>query len=367
MAPSSSVECGDAPLARRQAPPGRGEAPVVDYGLAGFGVTLGDASPVRELATAHPDDVDRIIGYGYRHVRRAASDVGLTDLALEAGRAALRCADADPAEVDLVVLATTDLTEYLYWDAAASLAHRLGADRAECCLLTQACTTGVVAFDVVAGKFASHPDYTTALIVAANRTCEPYWDRATTQSMVFSDGAAAALARRGHAALRWLATEVLTDGRYADLYRMDGGGAAAPFGATAPDPDAYRARDAWNVVEFFDYDTTRFERFVRQLDENARTVVERACRRAGIGLTDIDRLCMLADNEAAMASLADTLHIPLERTTAALALEHGHLGAADPLFGLADLRARRDLPDGGIVALFSRGRGMHWACTLVQV
>ena len=36
------------------------------------------------------------------------------------------------------------------------------------------------------GRFATHPDYGRALLVAANRTREDYWNRVDTQPMVFS-------------------------------------------------------------------------------------------------------------------------------------------------------------------------------------
>src|SRR5262245_5060539 len=160
----------------------------MSFGLVSFGAALGEPVPVADVVAEYTDDVNRIIGYGYRTVHRCQPGVGLTDLAAQAGEQALVASSTRPDEVDLVVLAVTDIVEHLYWDAAADLAHRLGATRAEAVLLTQACTTGVVCLDTVAGKFATHPDYRTALVVAANRTCEAYWNRMDVQPLVFSDG-----------------------------------------------------------------------------------------------------------------------------------------------------------------------------------
>ncbi|MFE9655515.1 3-oxoacyl-ACP synthase III family protein [Micromonospora sp. NPDC006431] len=336
----------------------------MSFGLVSFGEALGDPVPVADVVGQYTDDVNRILGYGYRQVHRSAPEVGLTDLAERAARQALDAATLAAAEVDLLVLAITDLTEYLYWDAAADLAHRLGAVNAEAVLLTQACTTGVLSFDTVAGKFATHPRYATALVVAANRTCEAYWNRMDTQPMVFSDGAVATVARRGHSRLRWLATEAATDGRYAPFYRLDVGGAAAPFGPGAEPP---AVRDVWNVMEFFDYDAEQFEQFARDLDERAVRVTERACERADVKVADLARLILVSDNERSMASLAQAHGVPLARTNRELAAEHGHLGAADQLFGLSRLLAAGELCEGDRVALISLGRGMHWACTIVEV
>ena len=338
----------------------------MSYGLMSFGVALGAAVPVEEVIGEYTEDRERILGYGVRTIHRAAPGVGVTDLAVKAGLQALASAAIGPAEIDLLVFATTDLTEHLYWDAAASLAHRLGACRAEAVLLTQACTTGVAALDTVAGKFATHPGYQTALVVAANRTCEAYWNRMDTQPVIFSDGAVATVARRGHPSLRWLTTEIHTNGQFADFFRLNVGGAAAPFGAAA-DGEAPRVSDAWDILEFFDYDPTRFEAFAYELDANSREVVVRACARAGIDIADLAMVFTLSDSVAAMISLAKVLDIPLERTNLELSARHGHLGAADQLLGLHQSRADGVLTDGDRVALIARGRGMHWACTLIEV
>jgi 3-oxoacyl-[acyl-carrier-protein] synthase-3 len=337
----------------------------VGFGLVAFGEELGEPVAVRDVVTAYTEEVDRVLGYGYRTLHRAADGVGLTDLAVAAGEKALAGAGVDPAEVDLVVLAITDIPEYLYWDAAASVAHRLGVPRAEAVLITQGCTGGIVSLDTVAGRFATHPEHQTALVLAANRTVDTYWNRMETQPMLFSDGAVAAVARRDVPRLRWLLGETSTDGRFADFYRMDVGGGAVPFGTdAAAEPPV--ARDAWDVMEFFDYDPERFLAFVRQLNTRLREVLEKACARAGVTVADIARAVVLNDNAEAIGTTASELGLAADVTSRALAADHGHLGAADQLFGLGRLDRDGALAPGDLVALAGTGRGMHWAAGLLR-
>lgn len=338
----------------------------MDFGLVSFGVALGDPAPVASVVGEYTKYAGRTLGYGYRNVHRCPPETGLTDLALAAGRQALAVAGVEPAELDLIVLAVTDITEYLYWDAAASITYRLGAANAEACLISQACAGGVLCLDTVAGKLATHPGYRTALVIAANRCCEAYWNRMETQSLVFSDGAAAAVARRGHPRLRWLATEALTEGRYADFYRLDEGGAAAPFGPQTAAASGPRARDSWGVMEFFAHNVERLKQFTADLDSHAKTVFDRACERTGTNVADLAKVILLSENQAAMSALAEALGVPLSLTNLDLALEHGHLGAADYLFGLSRCLADGDLTSGRRVALVARGRGMHWACAILE-
>jgi 3-oxoacyl-[acyl-carrier-protein] synthase-3 len=335
------------------------------FGIAGFGAALGEPVAVADAAPDYTDDPDRVRALGFHTFHRAADDVGLVDLAEAAGRAALADAGVAAADVDLVVLAVSDLAEYLYWDPAAAAQARLGAHQAEALLLNQACGGGVAAFDVVAGKFAVHEEFDTALVIGANRVCEPYWNRMEVSNSVFSDGAAAAVLRRGHPRCRWLTTQVVTDGRYADFMRMDTGGAAHPFGAGTPDPRVRGAAD--RLREFFDGDPRRMFEFVTTTRDRSRAVVERACARAGVAVDALARVVHFHDNQVAIAELAEDLKLPLERTNAALAAAHGHLGCGDQLLDLRHHLTAGELSDGDVVALTSTGSGMHWACTLLHV
>src|SRR6266511_3139236 len=57
---------------------------------------------------------------GVPHVPPAEAGTGLTDLAESAGQLALKRSGVDAADVDLLVLAMSDIAEHLYWDPAAA-------------------------------------------------------------------------------------------------------------------------------------------------------------------------------------------------------------------------------------------------------
>jgi 3-oxoacyl-[acyl-carrier-protein] synthase-3 len=339
--------------------------PPVGVGVAALAHVLGEPVDVAATAGTYTKDLDRLRSWKYRTFHRAGPGVGVTDLAAVAGGTALDRAGLSAADVDLVVLAIPDLAEYLYWDPAAHTQARLGAHRAEAVLLNQACGGGVAAFDTVAGRFATHPEYRTALVIGANRVCEPYWNRMEVNTSVFSDGAAAAVLVRDHDRCRWLATETITDGRYAGFMRMPVGGAAQPF---TPDGDTPRVGDpADRLNEFFAGDVRRMFRFVATIRERNRQVVETACDRAGVTLADVRRFVHFHDNARQFAELAKDLGVELERTNVELALTHGHIGCADQLIGLEHHLDNGELTAGDLVALTSTGSGMHWVCTLLRV
>ncbi|MEU5943051.1 3-oxoacyl-[acyl-carrier-protein] synthase III C-terminal domain-containing protein [Micromonospora sp. NPDC047548] len=340
-------------------------APPVAVGVAALAHVLGEPVDVATAAPAYTRELDRVRAWEYRTFHRSGDGVGVTDLAVVAGGTALDRAGLSAADVDLVVLAVPDLTEYLYWDAAAHTQARLGAHRAEAVLLNQACGGGVAAFDTVAGRFATHPAYRTALLIGANRVCEPYWNRMEINTSVFSDGAAAVVLVRDHDRCRWLATETISDGRYAGFMRMPVGGAAEPFTAAGGTP---RVGDpAERLNEFFAGDVRQMFRFVATIRERNRGVVEAACARAGVDLAEVRRFVHFHDNARQFAELAKDLGVDLDRTNVELALDHGHVGCADQLIGLEHHLDHGELTDGDLVALTSTGSGMHWVCTLLRV
>jgi 3-oxoacyl-[acyl-carrier-protein] synthase-3 len=48
-------------------------------------------------------------------------------------------------------------------------------------------------------------------------------------------------------------------------------------------------------------------------------------------------------------------------------LDVGHVGAADQLLSLAGLVERGQLRPGDLVGLLGMARGMHWACTVMEI
>ena len=342
----------------------------MSYGIVAIGESLGESvevtdSVIEQYTTSH----ETVRSWGYRHFHRAEDSALLTDLAVQACEDALKAASMDASEVDLVVLAIADFAEYLCWDAAAAVQGRIGAVNAEAILVNQACCSGVMAFDTVGGRFATHENYRNALIVSSNRICDTYQNRMETSTSVLSDGAVAALVRRGHERGRWLATETITDGRYANFFRMDVGGTAQPFGTSgAADEDLQKqANPLGRVAEILGNDARRMLEFFKKFGGNMREAVDRVCARTGIEPGDIKRFIHLNDNQQAMADISKALNIPLERFNGDLALDLGHFGSADQMLALHRLMQAGELQEGDVVALTTLGGGMHWAVTLIRI
>lgn len=336
------------------------------FGIAGFGYAFGADQDVRLVAADYVPDPERIVRMGYRTFHRAPDDVTATDLAARAARDALDGVGCGTADLDLLVVAVSELPEYPHWDSSAALARELKIDKIQTLLLTEGCACGVTGLGLVAGVLATQPEIETVLFVAVNRVSEFHRNRMTVNTAVHSDGAVAALLRRDHPRNRWLATEQFTDSEFCDWFRTDYGGAVAPV----PPPgwsSATASTGAERVHAHFDKNPRRLRAFVDALAERSTEVIRKACDRAGADPAELTHVFALNESADAIADVARPFGIPHERTNAELSAIHGHMGAADQLAMLGLRWDRGDLSPGDLAALTGTSIGMRWYCSLIRV
>jgi 3-oxoacyl-[acyl-carrier-protein] synthase-3 len=330
-------------------------------GIASLSHLLGEPCDVAETAGAYVEDPDRVIGWGYRTYHRAAPGIGQTRMAADAARRALEAAGLSASDIDFLVVAESGVPEYLNWDASASVARELELGATPTLLVTQGCASAVTAFQQIAGIMTVRNEIQHVLLVAVNRVSESHINRMRYNACVGSDGAAAAVVQRGHGRLQWLSTEQITDPRYVDFFRVEYGGSAAPTGANL-DVDQLAL-----VHRYFRREPEQLAQFVKNVDHQVAAVVERACRRAGVLMSEIQRLIYLNDNQHSLAGVAKATGVQSDMTNAALAAELGHVGCADQLICLSIYDSRGELASGDLVALAGLSGGMQWFCSLVRV
>ncbi|RSS80760.1 3-oxoacyl-[acyl-carrier-protein] synthase III C-terminal domain-containing protein [Streptomyces sp. WAC06614] len=339
--------------------------PGTALGIASFGYAFGEDQDVAKVAADFVDDPERVLKWGYRTFHRAAAGVTGTDLAREAAQQALDRAGLTADALDLVIVATTDMPEYSYWDAASALARELKIERTQTLWLNEGCGAGVGGLFYAASTLALRPEADTALFVVVNRVSEFHRNRMNVINTVLSDAAVAVVLRRDHDGTRWLASEQFTDPEYSDLLRLDFGGAVQPLppiGWTAAEaPSAYD-----QVREQFAGDPAKLRKFIGERYTRLVEVVEAAAARAGVDRRDIDHVIYLNDVPASVAAVAGPLGVPVERTNADIALDHGHMGGADQLISLGLQIERGELAPGDLVALCGISTG-RWAATLIRV
>jgi 3-oxoacyl-[acyl-carrier-protein] synthase-3 len=272
---------------------------------------------------------------GIESRRRADSELRLSDLAADAGRAALLDADVDASAVDVVIVATMSADEVCP-NAAPQVAHALGATGAAAFDVGAACT-GFVSGVTLGSALIESGRADNVLVIGAEILSRHinYDDRSTAG--LFGDGAGAALlAPRTDAIV----------GRSV----LGSDGAAAPY--------IYAPRDT-GLIRMDGHET--FIRAVRTLATNAAETVAAN----GLALDDIDLFVLHQANGRILTAVQEALGVEPERVLDAIA-EVGNTSAASLPLALAEARERGLLTDGARVLLGAVGAGFTCGAVVIE-
>ncbi|MDP9293589.1 MAG: beta-ketoacyl-ACP synthase 3 [Actinomycetota bacterium] len=272
---------------------------------------------------------------GIRSRRHATPDQRLSDLAIEAAHGAVADAGIDPAELDVVLVATTSADE-ITPNAAPYVATALGAGQAAAMDIGAACTAWVSALSVGA-SFIESGRAETALVIGADVLSRytDYDDKRTAS--LFGDGAGAVVLGAG------------------------GEGSVGPFvfGSDATLSEAIIARRDDPVMRMDGH--TTFNAAVGALVDSTR----RACERADVELDDVDLFVFHQANGRITRAVSERLELPAERVADYVA-DMGNTSAASIPLALAAAREDDRLHAGDTVVVAAVGAGFTWGASVLR-
>jgi 3-oxoacyl-[acyl-carrier-protein] synthase-3 len=296
--------------------------------------TVVDSGLLEERLGLEPGWIERRTGIRQRRI--AAGDERLDEHAAIAGRRALEAAAITPAELDLVLVATSTADE-LMPAAAPLVAHALGATRAGAFDVGAACTGFLTALAVGSAQIESGRART-VLVVGADlmsRITDPD-DRGT--AAVFADAAGAAV--------------LVADGQRGRIGPVvlgcDGAGAGH-----------IRAGREQATIEMRGHET--FREAVARLSLCTR----QALAAAEVGLEQVDLFVYHQANSRILSAVGARLGVAEERLFDCLGA-YGNTGAAT--LPLALWQAERDgrLCAGNLVLVGAFGAGFTWGATVIE-
>jgi 3-oxoacyl-[acyl-carrier-protein] synthase-3 len=281
---------------------------------------------------------------GIRARHFAAPDVAASDLALPAAQAAMQAAGVQPADIDLIVVATST-PDMVFPSTAAILQHKLGI--AGCPAFdVQAVCSGFVYALTVADALIANGTARRALVIGAevfSRILD--WSDRTT-CVLFGDGAGAVVLEASDAP-GILATDLHADGRHVGILCVPG---HVSGGQVLGDP--LLKMDGQAV----------FKLAVGVLDKAARAVLAKA----GKTEADIDWLIPHQANIRIMQGTARKLHLPLEKVVVTVQ-DHGNTSAASIPLALDHGVRSGQVKPGQTVLLEGVGGGFTWGAVLLKM
>ena len=314
-------------------------------------VGLGKYLPERILTNA---DLERLVATsdtwiqertGVRERRIVADDESASTMAIEAARGALDQAEIDPADLDLVIVATTT-PDGMFPSVASLVQHGLGAKRAGAFDINAACV-GFLSALATASQFINSGVYQRVLVVGSEALSRmiDWKDRSTC--VLFGDGAGAVVLEASD-----------RGGPLSFVLHSDGSGAQflyapGPCGPTASSEagNYYIAMEGAQVFKFA----------VHAMESAAREAVQAA----SLDLDEIDLLVPHQANLRIINATAKALGIPPERAMVNVD-RYGNTSSASIPIALREAWEQGRLHDGDRLLLVTFGGGLAWGALVLE-
>jgi len=289
---------------------------------------------------------------GIKQRRWAAPDETIQVMSVAAAREAIEAAGIEPAQIDVVIVAT--VTHLLQTPAiATAIAHELGTGQAAAFDISAACAGfchGVsMASDMIRGGSAGH-----ALVIGVERLSDltDLHDRGT--AFIFADGAGAAVIgpsdHPGIGPVVWG-----SDGEQFDLIRQKEdwrdvvGSADNPGSGTMP----HLVMQGNPVFRWASYAMAK--------------VSQQALDRAGVTLDQLDCFVPHQANMRIIDAMARSMKLPPTVRIARDIAEQGNTSAASIPLALDRMIAEGDAKSGDLALLVAFGAGLAYAAQVVTI
>lgn len=287
---------------------------------------------------------------GIKERRQAAPDETTSVLCIRAARKALDMAHLTPADLDMIICSTISPDMPLP-STAAFIQRGLGARPVLAFDLAAACSGFLFAM-TVAEQFIRTGKAKYVLLVGAELLSRflDYQDRATC--VLFGDGVAAGVIGPAEEPSGILATEMHTDGHFAEHLFIPAGGTARPASC-----ETVKARDHYIKMR----GNELFKVAVRSLEEVSRRVLEQA----GIAADELNLFIPHQANQRITDAVTARLGVDPNKVFSNISRIGNTSSASIPLCLDECVRAGR-VKKGDLILMSAFGAGVTWGSVLIR-
>jgi len=287
---------------------------------------------------------------GIKERRIAAATKATSDMGAEAAKHALESAGIEASEVDLILCATVT-PDMPFPSTACFIQKKIGATGAACLDVGAACSGFLYALET-ARQFLATGSFKTALVIGAEKLSSvvDWTDRNTC--VLFGDAAGAVVLQHRARGRGILGAVMGSDGRYADILCLPGGGSKHPI-------TAENVKEKLNTIKMSGKET--YKSAVNAMQNAALAVL----KKTGVSA---DQLALVIPHQANLRiieSLADKLGIGMDRCFVNLN-RFGNTSAASVAVALDEAAKSGRLKKGDLVLFVAFGGGLTWAASVLE-
>ena len=327
-----------------------------DCRIAGTGSAVPEQVLTNKDLESRVDTTDEWIvtrtGIRERHV--AADDESTSTFAIDAGRAALEMAGVEASEVDLIVCATVT-PDMLFPSTACLIQEALGAKQAAAFDFSAGCSGFIYGLQI-GSQFIAGGGARTVLVIGAEALTKitDWEDRGTC--VLFGDGAGAVVLKAvddSEPGDGLLGTSIHSDGAFANLIEIPGGGSRIPPNTPGMLEDRLpfikmRGNEVFKVA-------------VRTLAESSETML----RRCGLVDGDVKWMIPHQANGRIIDAVGQRLGLATDRVYVNVD-RFGNTSAASIPIALDELNRAGKIDAGDVILMAAFGAGLTWGAAAVR-
>ncbi len=287
---------------------------------------------------------------GIRERRIASEDQATSDLAVEAGKRALKNAGLKVKDIDLIIVGTST-PDTIFPSTACWVQKGLGADYIPAFDISVGCTGFLYGLILAEGLILSGINKRILLIGGELLTSVVNWkDRNTC--VLFGDAAGAVVLEESDDDSGMLSFYWKADGNLGNLLSQPGGGSRIPASVQSIAQDLHYLQMKGNEV---------FKHAVKRMGDAALE----ALKLAGLKREDVDYLIPHQANIRIIEATGRRLKIPREKVYSNIH-KYGNTSVATIPICLAELHEADKLKKGDILVLDAFGAGFTWAAVVYR-
>lgn len=287
---------------------------------------------------------------GIKERRLAKEDEHTSTMGIKAAKKAIEDAQIDPAQIDLIILATCT-PDYLFPSTAALVQREIDAVNAAAFDLQAACSGYIYALSI-AKSYIESGMFKNVLVVASEKISSivDYEDRNTC--VLFGDGASAAVVSHEGDGLEICNVSLGTDGNHAELLILPGGGARRP-----PSNQSIEEKQHFLKMEGREV----FKHAVRLMEVAAKQCLEKE----GLSKEHISWLVPHQANIRIISAIAKRFDLKDDAVYKTVH-KYGNTSASGVAIALDELVKEKKIQKGNHVLLVAFGAGLTWGATLLR-
>ncbi|MBI4850717.1 MAG: ketoacyl-ACP synthase III [Acidobacteria bacterium] len=294
--------------------------------------------------------VSQVVGIERRHF--CSDKENTTDLAVEAGRRAIKMANLKAEDIDLIILAT-DTPAYISPATSTIVQYCLGAKNAGSFDVNCACAGFVTALKTAATYIMGDPEYKNILVIGAYAMSKYLdWDDKKTCT-IFADGAGAVVLQASDTPGGYLASKLYADGQYHNYLGIFAGGTAMPI--------------TKNVLREGKHNKVRFlQKYPPEINmEGWPNLVKETLKKANVDIKDVKQFFFTQVNLSTIKAVMQNLELPMSLAHTIMG-KWGYTGSACIPMALDDAATLGKIQKDDLVLMCASGGGLNMACAVFR-